>query len=191
MGGKLVVLPKRVFGTTSWPGSGRPICRRYRPSYATPKAGLCGLSILFHRSESGRRTGLFSSEDAAHAMPPQGESTGIVLEDGILLARCLMRQQTTQDGIKDAFNAYEKLRRTRINSAYRESQIVVNSVKDTGLFGHALKTWIIPLYLRFSRAGRERHFAEDVTNYPSWICRPLRRRPRCLWCPCPPSCTNG
>jgi salicylate hydroxylase len=104
--------------------------------------------------------------DAAHAMPPQGESTGIVLEDGILLARCLLRKQAMQGSIKEAFDAYEKLRRARINSAYRESQEVVNSVKDTGAFGHALKTFIIPIYLRYSRAEREKHFTEDVTTAP-------------------------
>jgi len=104
--------------------------------------------------------------DAAHAMPPQGESTGIVLEDGILLARCLLRKQVMQGSIKEAFDAYEKLRRARINSAYEESQAVVNSVKDVGAFGHTLKTFIIPIYLRYSQAQREKHFIEDVTTAP-------------------------
>jgi salicylate hydroxylase len=104
--------------------------------------------------------------DAAHAMPPQGESTGIVLEDGVLLARCLLRKQAMQGTIEEAFEAYEKLRRTRINSAYNESQQVVNSVKDAGIVGHTVKTFIIPIYLRYSRAHREKHFIEDVTVVP-------------------------
>jgi 2-polyprenyl-6-methoxyphenol hydroxylase-like FAD-dependent oxidoreductase len=93
--------------------------------------------------------------DAAHAMPPQDESTGIALEDEILLARCLLPKQVMQGSIKEAFDAYEKLRRTRINSAYKESQEVVNSVKDTRKFGHTRKTFIIPIYLRYSRVESE------------------------------------
>ncbi|KAL9111219.1 MAG: hypothetical protein Q9227_004296 [Pyrenula ochraceoflavens] len=101
--------------------------------------------------------------DAAHGMPPQGEATGIVLEDGILLARCLSQKQGS---IKDAFNAYERLRRDRINQAFKESQSVISSVKDIGHVGHTLKTYIIPIFLWYSRKGREAHFIEDVTTSP-------------------------
>ena len=104
--------------------------------------------------------------DAAHAMPPQGESTGIVLEDGVLFARCLSRIQTMQGSIEDAFNAYERLRRGRINTAFTESQNVVKSVRDAGWFGDKLRALIIPWYLKFSRSHREKHFIEDVTTSP-------------------------
>jgi salicylate hydroxylase len=73
--------------------------------------------------------------DSAHAMPPQGESTGIVFEDGVLLARCLAKWMETrrQEGVpvKEAFDAYEKLRRARIDIAFDESQSVVKTVQDT------------------------------------------------------------
>ena len=104
--------------------------------------------------------------DAAHAMPPQGESTGIILEDCVLLARCLLRHQELGSRIKDAFDAYEALRRTRINAAYKESQGVVNSVRDAGRIGHVIKTLVIPIYLWLSRVTREKHFIEDVTTVP-------------------------
>ena len=103
--------------------------------------------------------------DAAHAMPPQGESTGIVFEDTILFARCLARWQETGHGtIKEAFNHYEILRRPRIDAAFAESHDVVNVVKDIGWLGHKVKTFIIPWYLWWSRPSRELHFTEDVTT---------------------------
>lgn len=126
--------------------------------------------------------------DSAHAMPPQGESTGIVFEDGVLFARCLGRwmekreaakskskpkseDEEQEDGddeealppVKEAFEAYEKLRRGRIEIAFKESQNVVRTVNETGWLGHWLKTTIVPWYLWWSRAYREQHFVEDVT----------------------------
>ena len=96
--------------------------------------------------------------DAAHGMPPQGESTGIVLEDGVLLARCILRKQEMGGIIKEAFNAYEALRRERINAAYRESQAVVSSVQDVGWVGHTIKMLIIPIYLCWSWAKAREAF---------------------------------
>ncbi|ETN43899.1 uncharacterized protein HMPREF1541_11030 [Cyphellophora europaea CBS 101466] len=125
--------------------------------------------------------------DAAHAMPPQGESTGIVLEDTVLLARCLLANQLLHDSgssdsgssdsggstgkddsvtvIKEAFDAYENLRRGRITAACKESMAVVHSVAATGKWGFWLKTSIaIPIFLRLGQAKRIRHFEEDVTT---------------------------
>ncbi|KAF2832112.1 FAD/NAD(P)-binding domain-containing protein [Ophiobolus disseminans] len=105
--------------------------------------------------------------DSAHAMPPQGESTGIVFEDGVLFARCLARWMETkrQEGvpIKEAFDAYEKLRRARIDTAFDESQSVVKTVQDTPWWGHRIKIYVVPWYLWWTRGYREGHFVEDVT----------------------------
>jgi len=104
--------------------------------------------------------------DAAHAMPPQGESTGIVFEDTVLFARCLTRwiEKGKPGTMKEAFDAYEALRRPRIDSAFEESKNVVSTVSDAGYIGHTIKTYIIPWYLWFSRTSREKHFVEDVTT---------------------------
>jgi len=104
--------------------------------------------------------------DAAHAMPPQGESTGIVFEDTVLFARCLTRwiEKGKPNTMKEAFDAYEALRRPRIDSAFEESKNVVSTVSDAGYIGHTIKTYIIPWYLWFSRTSREKHFVEDVTT---------------------------
>jgi salicylate hydroxylase len=106
--------------------------------------------------------------DSAHAMPPQGESTGIVFEDGVLFSRCLAKWMASRrvDGVpvKEAFDAYEKLRRARIDTAFDESQSVVKTVQDTPGWGHLLKMNIVPWYLWWTRTYREKHFVEDVTT---------------------------
>ncbi|KAF2857722.1 FAD/NAD(P)-binding domain-containing protein [Piedraia hortae CBS 480.64] len=105
--------------------------------------------------------------DAAHAMPPQGESTGIVFEDTVLFSRCVarwMEKGCPGSDLKEPFEAYEKLRRKRIEAAFDESKNVVSTVSDAGWFGHTLKTYIVPWYLWFSKGSREQHFIEDVTT---------------------------
>lgn len=106
--------------------------------------------------------------DSAHAMPPQGESTGIVFEDGVLFARCLAKWMESKRGegvpVKDAFEAYEKLRRPRIDVAFDESQSVVKTVQDTPWWGHKIKMNIVPWYLWWTRSYRDKHFIEDVTT---------------------------
>ncbi|KAF2683400.1 FAD/NAD(P)-binding domain-containing protein [Lentithecium fluviatile CBS 122367] len=104
--------------------------------------------------------------DSAHAMPPQGESTGIVFEDGVLFARCLGRWMEKSDGapVKEAFDAYERLRRGRIDTAFDESQSVVRTVNEVGWLGHKIKMNIVPWYLWWTKGYREAHFVEDVTT---------------------------
>lgn len=104
--------------------------------------------------------------DAAHAMPPQGESTGIVFEDTVLFARCLSRwvELGKKGSVKDAFNHYEDLRRHRIDVAYDESSKVVSTVKDSGWLGHRIKMFIVPWFLWWTNSYRHQHFVEDVTT---------------------------
>jgi salicylate hydroxylase len=104
--------------------------------------------------------------DSAHAMPPQGESTGIVFEDGVLFARCLGRWMERGEAkpVKEAFDAYERLRRGRIDIAFDESQSVVKTVNDAGWLGHMIKMKIVPWYLWWTRGYRDKHFVEDVTT---------------------------
>lgn len=99
-------------------------------------------------------------------MPPQGESTGIVFEDTVLFSRCLTRwiEKGKPNTMKEAFDAYEKLRRPRIDSAFAESSNVVKTVSDAGWVGHKIKTFIVPWYLWWSKDSREKHFVEDVTR---------------------------
>ena len=106
--------------------------------------------------------------DSAHAMPPQGEATGIVFEDGVLFSRCLARwtEKSRDKGIpvKEAFDAYERLRRTRIDTAFDESQMVVSTVQEVGWLKFKIKMNVVPWFLWWTGAERERRFTEDVTT---------------------------
>ncbi|KAK5124849.1 hypothetical protein LTR85_001039 [Meristemomyces frigidus] len=104
--------------------------------------------------------------DAAHAMPPQGESTGIVFEDTVLFSRCLTRwiEKGKPNTMREPFEAYEKLRKHRIATAFDESKNVVSTVSDAGWLGHTIKTYVVPWFLWFTRSYREKHFIEDVTT---------------------------
>lgn len=66
--------------------------------------------------------------------------------------------------MKEAFEAYEKLRRKRIENAFEESKNVVSTVSDAGWLGHTIKTFIVPWYLWFTSSTRQAHFIEDVTT---------------------------
>lgn len=63
-----------------------------------------------------------------------------------------------------AFDRYEALRRTRIEAAFEESKAVVRTVSDAGWLGHKIKTYVVPWFLWWTRAHREKHFVEDVTT---------------------------
>ncbi|KAK8008186.1 hypothetical protein PG991_010737 [Apiospora marii] len=65
---------------------------------------------------------------------------------------------------KEAFEAYERLRKPRIAAAFDESRAVVGSVAESGWLGHRLRTWVIPWYLWYTRRSRDRHFEEDVSR---------------------------
>ncbi|KAE9977032.1 hypothetical protein EG328_002301 [Venturia inaequalis] len=104
--------------------------------------------------------------DAAHAMPPQGEATGIVFEDTVLFARSLMRwvELGKPETMKWAFDKYELLRRARIEVAFDESQSVITAVSDAGWLGYRIKTLVIPWFIWWSRQHRDKNFIEDVTT---------------------------
>lgn len=99
-------------------------------------------------------------------MPPQGESTGIVFEDTVIFSRCLTRwlERAGTGSMEEAFEAYERLRKPRIATAFDESQSVLRTVSDSGWIGHTIKTYVVPWYLWYTRSYREKHFIEDVTT---------------------------
>lgn len=65
---------------------------------------------------------------------------------------------------REAFDAYDKLRRNRIEVAFNESKTVVRSVNDAGAWGHWIKMMVIPWYLWWTNLDREKHFSADVTT---------------------------
>ncbi|WEW57607.1 hypothetical protein PRK78_003074 [Emydomyces testavorans] len=97
--------------------------------------------------------------DAAHAMPPQGESIGYALEDALLFARALAKHQ--EQSLDGAFQAYETLRRKRIEDAHREASMRWETVRDSGYIVTKLKEWIVPVWLWWMRSAQIKAFLFD------------------------------
>ncbi|KAE9374241.1 FAD/NAD(P)-binding domain-containing protein [Stipitochalara longipes BDJ] len=98
--------------------------------------------------------------DAAHGMPPQGESTGLAIEDGVLLARVMA--STSEKLTQESFQAYEKTRRPRIDTAYKEAVMRWENVKDRSWFFQKVIEWLMWLVLWYKWTPFESSMSYDV-----------------------------
>jgi 2-polyprenyl-6-methoxyphenol hydroxylase-like FAD-dependent oxidoreductase len=93
-------------------------------------------------------------------MPPQGESTGLAIEDSVLLARVL--EKLSDKPVSSVFAAYEKTRRRRIDTAYKEAVARWGNVKDKTWLRQKLEEWLTWVYMWYKAADFEKSFAYDV-----------------------------
>ncbi|KAI9718753.1 MAG: hypothetical protein M1812_003927 [Candelaria pacifica] len=100
--------------------------------------------------------------DAAHAMPPQGESIGLAIEDAVLLSRVL--QKSPERSIPDSFSSYEKTRQPRIDAAYKEATSRWEKVKDRTWLQHRMVEWFTWAYLWYKWSTFESSHAYEVRN---------------------------
>ena len=101
--------------------------------------------------------------DAAHAMPPQGESVGLALEDAVVFARCMADVQQRGD-LESAFAKYEQIRRPRADEAYKQATFGWDTQKDSGWFAFQLKNWLTGWFLWWTKDSRQRRYAEDIAT---------------------------
>ncbi|KAI4256617.1 MAG: hypothetical protein LQ352_002007 [Teloschistes flavicans] len=100
--------------------------------------------------------------DAAHAMPPQGESVGYALEDVALFAELLKGCESPAQ-LPQLFQRYEDLRRPRIDAALKETEFRwAQSTHDTGWLKFKMQQWAMPWFLWFTRDKKEEDFSSDV-----------------------------
>jgi hypothetical protein len=104
--------------------------------------------------------GALNDETDGFQMPPQGESTGLAVEDSVLFARVL--EKLANKPISTVFAAYEKIRRPRIDIAYKDAVYRWGQVKDKTWFGQKLEEWLTVLYIWFKADAFEKRFAYDV-----------------------------
>ncbi|KAH7014617.1 uncharacterized protein B0I36DRAFT_278542 [Microdochium trichocladiopsis] len=101
--------------------------------------------------------------DAAHAMPPQGESTGIAIEDGVLFAHVFSRCATRS--VRRLMSDYEALRREQVEKVYSQT---VWSWKQGGTtaswLGNVVMEWLTTAVVYVMNWRQGDHFARDVTK---------------------------
>lgn len=100
--------------------------------------------------------------DAAHAMPPQGESIGLAIEDTILFTRVLEKYHS--EPLTKTFEMYERLRKPRIDAAFEEAEFRWENVRDVGFVVCYLREWMTTLYCWWVKKAYENKFAYDVRN---------------------------
>jgi salicylate hydroxylase len=112
------------------------------------------------RSPEGR---CFLLGDAAHAMPPQGESTGICIEDAVLFSRAMMKHES--GNLMSVLDAFEKFRRPTIDAAYSSAVQRWETVKDSGALAYKFKVFLTPWFLWWTARARNEEFAADYSEY--------------------------
>lgn len=95
-------------------------------------------------------------------MAPQGESTGICIEDAVVFSRALMHHQTKN--LSAIFSAYEAFRRDHIEAAVKQAAQRWENVKDKGWLAHQIICFLTPWVLWWSAKARETEFAEDYSE---------------------------
>lgn len=119
------------------------------PVYKLPPRGIW----------AGKHSRIMILGDASHAMPPQGESTGIALEDTVIFARLMGLYP--KHTLPELFAQYEELRRRKVDAAYKEASFRWETVKDAGWLAHKLKSMMVPWFLWFTDSKRARGFESD------------------------------
>ncbi|KAH8666819.1 hypothetical protein BX600DRAFT_436200 [Xylariales sp. PMI_506] len=100
--------------------------------------------------------------DAAHAMPPQGESTGIAIEDGILLAHVFQRRGAGRS-IEQMFADHEQLRRPVVDRHYRSAKWRWDGARTEDSYARSLLIeWLTLVLLTVAGWFRYAPFESDV-----------------------------
>ena len=101
--------------------------------------------------------------DAAHAMPPQGESSGYAIEDTIVYARTLAKATTTaQLDLNQVSQTYEALRRPKIDAAFVEAHRRWSGTENSWWIMYKLKIWLLPWLIWLLAGKTNREWEEDL-----------------------------
>lgn len=96
-------------------------------------------------------------------MPPQGESTGIAIEDGVLFAHVLSKG--TEKGVPYVMEAYETLRRDDINKLYEETMFRWKAGGSSSWLWSILMEFATWVYLVLANYRQEHYFKRDVRSF--------------------------
>ncbi|WP_437995101.1 NAD(P)/FAD-dependent oxidoreductase [Sorangium sp. So ce185] len=97
--------------------------------------------------------------DAAHAATPHaGQGASLAMEDGMLLARCLRDEPDPEQ----AFAAFERLRRPRVEAIVRQARRNGSRKAVSGPVAEWLRDRALPLFLRIGAAAQQRAYAYRI-----------------------------
>ena len=99
--------------------------------------------------------------DAAHAMPPQGESTGLAFEDGALLGKVFNLYGKTKP-LAEVFQVYERTRRPGIDIACSKAEWGWKNVADSSWLVAKMMEWLTGWYLWWTSATRIKDREYDI-----------------------------
>ncbi|PKX89686.1 FAD-dependent oxidoreductase [Aspergillus novofumigatus IBT 16806] len=102
--------------------------------------------------------------DAAHAMPPKGESIGHALEDAIKFAEVLSRYGV--DDPKASFRFFEDIQRKKVEAAHQAAVRGWMPAHDMGAVFSRVFEWITPLFLWWMTREQQQDFLEDPMDIP-------------------------
>jgi 2-polyprenyl-6-methoxyphenol hydroxylase-like FAD-dependent oxidoreductase len=98
--------------------------------------------------------------DAAHATTPgAGQGASLALEDAMVLAQCIR----DIDDPEAAFAAFERARRSRVETIVKESRRTGSTKAVSGPIGEWVRDRVLPFLLRLGTAAQERHYAHRIT----------------------------
>jgi 2-polyprenyl-6-methoxyphenol hydroxylase-like FAD-dependent oxidoreductase len=97
-------------------------------------------------------------------MPPQGESTGVAIEDGVLLAHVFQRHASRS--VAELFTDYEKLRRQRIEKLFKDTTWRWQNAAshDASWVWSIFIDWLTAAFVWFMKWRGEDYFADDVSK---------------------------
>jgi 2-polyprenyl-6-methoxyphenol hydroxylase-like FAD-dependent oxidoreductase len=95
-------------------------------------------------------------------MPPQGESTGVAIEDAVLLAHVFSRRD--RRSVAQMFADYETLRRPIINKTYDEAVFRWERVGDKSWLATVVMDWMTMGYVWFINSWSKDSFGRDVRD---------------------------
>ncbi|MEV1143593.1 NAD(P)/FAD-dependent oxidoreductase [Micromonospora sp. NPDC049799] len=105
--------------------------------------------------------------DAAHtAAPSSGQGAAMAFEDAVQLARCLRDLPDAAE----AFGAYERLRRDRVERVVAQGKRTSN-VKVAGPVGRVLRNVTMPLFARWAAKDDGKSFAWLFDHHIDWDAR--------------------
>lgn len=96
-------------------------------------------------------------------MPPQGESTGIAIEDGVLFAHVL--SEGISRGIPYVMEAYETLRRDDITKLHSETMFRWNTGSSSSWLWSITMEFATWVYLLLANYRQEDYFKRDVRRF--------------------------